>query len=179
MKDKLSALLDGDLDERTRGAVLDSMRHEPDLKARWDDYCLIGDVLRGENNGSTDFTARVMAGLEVEPTVLAPVRYAEKAGQGFVRSLMPIAASVMGVVAVGWVAHSLSSQPEGSVTLAGVGNTVRVETVSPVQAAASAQPMDPRREYVFMHQATTGGGPLSGAMQYVRTVSDTQGDLPR
>jgi len=70
MKDKLSALLDGDLDERVSGAVLDSMRHEPDLKARWDDYCLIGDVLRGESQGSTGFTARVMAGLELEPTVL-------------------------------------------------------------------------------------------------------------
>jgi len=83
----------------------------------------------------------------------------------------------MGVVAVGWVAHTLSSQPEGSVTLAGVGNAVRVENVAPVQVLA--QTMDPRREYVFMHQATTGGGPLSGAMQYVRTESDTQGDLRR
>lgn len=177
MKDKLSALLDGDLDERVSGAVLDSMRHEPDLKARWDDYCLIGDVLRGESQGSTGFTARVMAGLELEPTVLAPAPRVERKRGARARSLMPIAASVMGVVAVGWVAHTLSSQPEGSVTLAGVGNAVRVENVAPVQVLA--QTMDPRREYVFMHQATTGGGPLSGSMQYVRTVSDTQGDLRR
>lgn len=179
MKDKISALLDGDLDERACGAVLDSMRHEAGLKSQWDDYCLIGDVLRGENNGSIDFTARVMAGLEAEPTVLAPVRQTERREKPFIRALLPIAASVMGVVAVGWVAHSLSSQPEGSVTLAGVGSAVRVESAMPSPTAVLAQPMDPRREYVFMHQATTGGGPLSSAMQYVRTVSDTQGDLPR
>lgn len=179
MKDKLSALLDGDLDEHASGAVLDSMRHEPDLKARWDEYCLIGDMLRGENGGRTDFTARVMAGLEDEPTVLAPARQPDKNRQGLAGSLMPIAASIMGVMAVGWVAHTLSSQPEAGVSLAGVGNTVRLEAVAPVQAAALVQPMDPRREYVLMHQATTGGGPLSGAMQYVRTVSDTQGDRIR
>lgn len=180
MKDKISALLDGDLDECASGAVLDTMRHEPDLKARWDDYCLIGDVLRGENSGATDFTARVMAGLEIEPTVLAPMRQPEGSRQGFAaRSLMPIAASIMGVVAVGWVAHTLSSQPEVGVTLAGVSNTMRVEAIAPVQGVALAQSIDPRREYVLMHQATTGGGPLSGAMQYVRTVSETQGDRLR
>lgn len=179
MNDKISALLDGDLDVHSSKVVLDSMRNQPGLRASWDEYCLIGDLLRAERSGSVDFTARVMAGLEAEPTVLAPVRKPDGNDWGWVRSLLPIAASVMGVAVVGWVALSVTAQPQGSITLADTGNIVRVQSVVPAQAVVRAQPLDPRLEYVLMHQATTGGGPLSGAMQYVRTVSDTQGDLPR
>lgn len=176
MKDGMSAFFDGDLDQQASAQMLDSIRRDPRLAARWDDYCLIGDTLRGEHIGARDFTARVMAGLEDEPVVLSPMHARAVARPGIVRSLLPIAASVMGVLAVGWVAHTLSSQPSGSVSMAGVGGA-RVETVAlrpqPVAVPVSG---DAHREYVFVHQAMSGGGPLPGAIQYVRTVSLPQGE---
>ncbi len=176
MKDGMSAFFDGDLDQHASAQVLDSIRRDPKLAAKWDDYCLIGDALRGEHAGSQDFTARVMAGLEDEPVVLAPVHVRSQGRQGILRNLLPLAASVMGVLAVGWVAHTLSSQPSGGVSMAGVGGT-RVEAVAlQSQPVVSAVSGDGHREYVFVHQAMNGGGPLPGAIQYVRTVSAPQGE---
>ena len=95
MKDKVSALLDGDLDEQATRVVFDGLRRDPDLRRDWEAYCLIGDVLRGDRDGSDDFVARVMANLDSEPTVLAPRAAPESmTRQRMWQSLMPIAASV-------------------------------------------------------------------------------------
>jgi sigma-E factor negative regulatory protein RseA len=108
MKDKVSALLDGDLDDQCMRSGLRWRCARIVRCAEWGTYCLIGDTLRGDRAGSDDFVARVMAGLDGEPTVLAPRSAPSGATQrGLAHRLMPIAASVMGVAAVGLVAASL------------------------------------------------------------------------
>lgn len=107
MKDRLSALLDGDLDERSAHPVFESMRRDRSLRTDWEAYCLIGDVLRGERDGSAGFVGRVMANIVEEPTLLAPPVRGPAEGGRLWQSVMPLAASVMGVAAVGWVAHTL------------------------------------------------------------------------
>lgn len=196
MKDKLSALLDGDLDEHTSRVVLDAVCRDQRKRKDWDAYCLIGDTLRSEGQVSRDFISRVMAELDAEPTVLAPrtgtadgLRTGSQ-GQAaanekrFWAAMMPVAASVMGVAAVGWVAHTLYAPQAGPdmMTVAGSNPpaaTVRVAEmpqapIVPVAAATDRDAMN--RQYVFVHQATTGGGPIPGVVQYVRTVSDARGD---
>lgn len=182
MKDQLSALLDGDLDDSSSGAVFDSLRRDPAMRERWSTYCLIGDTIRGESAGSVDLSARVMEQIRVEPTLLAPAAIERQAGErgGRRPSLMSIAASVMGVVAVGWVAMSVYPEVDSGVGVA----SARLQAVEPVglQASvlASFDQSDPHRKYVFVHQAMNGGGPIPGALQYVRTVStDSAGDLGR
>ena len=174
MKDKVSALLDGDLDEQVSRAVFDGLRRDPGLRRDWEAYCLIGDVLRGDRDGSDDFVARVMANLDAEPTVLAPRVAPESiARQRMWQSLMPIAASVMGVAAVGLVAATLYQQEAPAPQLAAAAPTVKV-----VSASASIRPVaqpgsdDAMREYVFAHQGLSRGGPLPAGVQYVRTVAD-------
>ena len=71
MKDKVSALFDGDLDDQGMRAVFDGMRKDASLRKEWDTYCLIGDTLRGDSAGSSDFVSRVMVSLDDEPTLLA------------------------------------------------------------------------------------------------------------
>ena len=111
MKDKVSALFDGDLDDQGMRAVFDGMRKDASLRREWDTYCLIGDTLRGDAAGSGDFVSRVMASLDDEPTLLAPrAQPAAVTQRGLVHRLMPLAASVMGVAAVGLVAASLYRQ---------------------------------------------------------------------
>lgn len=185
MKDELSALLDNDLDDDASSRALDALRRVPDLRARWGAYCLIGDVLRGERGGSTDFTSRVMAEIRAEPTVLAPGVSAVDAdgarAGGALQPLFAVAASIMGVAAVGWVAMSMLGGQDTRPVIAGIEPAVQfVEQVAlPSSVVALTQQSDPHRKYVFVHQAMNGGGPIPGAVQYVRTVSADLGDARR
>ena len=178
MKDKLSALIDGDLDENTMRPVFDRLRRDDLLRKDWEAYCLIGDLIRGDRLGSVDFVGRVMAGLDAEPTVLAPAASAATVvRRSALQALMPIAASVMGVAAVGLVAATLYSQ-DAAVSPA----TVAVQRIAAQPLLAGSAPLgsqsagaqvhvdDPMREYVFAHQGVSGG-PMPAAVQYVRTVS--------
>lgn len=185
MKDELSALLDNDLDDGASSRALDALRRDPELRARWQGYCLIGDVLRGERDGSTDFTSRVMSEIRAEPTVLAPrasgVDNDTARTGGAMQSLFAVAASVMGVAAVGWVAVSMLGGQDSLPVSASIEPAVQlVEQVAlPSSVVAVSQQTDPHRKYVFVHQAMNGGGPIPGALQYVRTVSADLGDVRR
>ena len=174
MKEKVSALLDGALDEHASSRMLESLKRDGGLRREWENYCLIGDVLRDEQVLSSDFTSKVMLCLEDEPTVLAPA--SREVGGGWIRHFLPIAASVMGVAAVGWVAMVLNgSGPEGiqlarakvpAAVVAGADES-RIARV----AVASAEPSE--REYLFAHQAMAPSAAMPGVALYVRTVSDS------
>ena len=185
MKDELSALLDNDLDEATSARALDAVRRDPEQRDRWHTYCVIGDVLRGEREGSMDFTSRVMAEIRSEPTLLAPAARPEPAGRlasnGALQPLFAIAASVMGVAAVGWVAMSMLGNDQGSASIASLEPSVQFveQVVLQTPVLAVSDETDPHRKFVFVHQAMSGGGPIPGALQYVRTVSADLGDLRR
>ena len=178
MKDKLSALIDGDLDEQSMRPVFERLRRDEAFRKDWEAYCLIGDVIRGDRAGSGDFVGRVMAGLDAEPTVFAPAASrASSARRSAWQALLPIAASVMGVAAVGLVAATLYSQDTTApaavaVQRIAVQPLVASTTARPAVPAAQGQPAgdDPMREYVFAHQGVSGG-PMPAAVQYVRTVS--------
>ncbi|MDV7392833.1 RseA family anti-sigma factor, partial [Arthrospira platensis SPKY1] len=146
---------------------------------QWGAYCLIGDALRGDRLGSSDFVDRVMARLDEEPTVLAPRLAAGSSARRSVwQSLLPIAASVMGVAAVGLVAATLYSQDERAPTRL-VSEAAGVQVAGAPAALRGVQPVahDPHREYVFAHQGLSGAGPLPAGVQYVRTVSDQRQGL--
>lgn len=176
MKEKVSALLDGALDEPASERMLDTLKRDPALRRDWERYSLIGDVMRDEPVLSADFTSRLMAELEQEPTVLAPVRVENR--NNWVRHLMPIAASVMGAAAVGWVAMMLNGggatpAPTVAAVKAPVPAVAVVDpAVSARLASASAEPSE--REYLIAHQAMAPSAAMPGVAYYVRSVSDTR-----
>ena len=190
MKDRLSALLDGDLEEEAMKPVFDGLQRDPDLRQTWGAYCLIGDTLRGERGSSRDFVNRVLASLDDEPTVLAPQTrpVSSAANQAGWRSLMPIAASVMGVAAVGLVAASLYSGRDQQLGQAAVARSAVSQPatqvarliVPPAQVEHVQRTGDDvHREYVFAHQSVVGGGPVPAALQYVRSISNLREDAAR
>ncbi|HRP94925.1 MAG TPA: sigma-E factor negative regulatory protein [Rhodocyclaceae bacterium] len=184
MKDQLSALLDGDLDDQSSRTVVDSMCRDAALRDKWDKYCLIGDVLRGERAGAPDFASRVMERLHDEPTLLAPARRdgATADGEGRVRrAALPVAASVMGAAAVGMLAYTFYPRSDDAGMLTAAASRAQAVEASARQglAVVAGERQDSHREYVFVHQAMNGGGPIPGAVQYVRTVSDVRGDIRR
>lgn len=180
MKEKLSAFVDGELDAETTEAVMRSLGVAPDMRERWDAYCLIGDAMRGDAHGAQHLVSRVMAELDEEPTVLVPAAASEVRSKTFFgRSLMPVAASVMGVAAVGIVAFSMypagPAELEASPTFAEAEPTVTIAEVDSPAMSFASEALAPQREYLFVHQAMSGG-PIPGVVHYVRTVSEPRGE---
>ena len=66
----LSALLDGESDDDA--ASIGRVARDESLRARWNEYCLIGDAMRGMPRLAGRLPERVRATLADEPTVLAP-----------------------------------------------------------------------------------------------------------
>lgn len=176
MKEQVSALLDGETGETAVKPVLAALRQDEALRGHWEAYCLIGDVLRREQASLGEgFSARVMEALESEPTVLAPPRRPLREALKS-RSLMPVAASVMAVVAVGLVASSLYPQRAEMPQFA-EGMLAAQPVQEEVQRVASVANDDPHRNYMFAHQSMSGGGLIPGGVHYVRTVSDVRGEM--
>lgn len=175
MTEMISALLDGQVDDesQTRSAF-DVLRQDRNLRRKWGTYCLIGDVLRGEGKGGADFTAQVLSRLEAEPTVVAPVLRTSPSTPSrparVGRVVLPVAASVMGVTAVGWVMQSMTGGASPQVVAAKSTPPARES----LAVAAAGPQVDPLRSYVFAHQALAGAGSMPGVAQYVRTVSEVR-----
>jgi sigma-E factor negative regulatory protein RseA len=181
MNEKVSALLDGALDDLAATRMLDTLKRDGALRQEWDSYCLIGDALRDEPQLSTDFTASLMARLEDEPVILAPVHARERQAQPAVeeqtswfRHLMPVAASVMGVAVVGWAAMTFNQQgrdagQQMAARQAPLASQARNLTLASASAAETSE-----REYLFAHQAMAPSAAMPGAAQYVRTVADVR-----
>lgn len=72
--ERISALMDGELDESTRRVATDELLKKDKARNTWARYHLISDTLRQNLPAGIDrqFSSRVMAALDDEPTVLAP-----------------------------------------------------------------------------------------------------------
>jgi len=112
-----------------------------------------------------------MARLEEGPVLFVPSAQPKRIP---LRFALPLAAAVMGMAAVGWVALSLN-------------------TVQPVDMAAKPRPSSELaasavidktssgtlKEYLVAHQAHSPSGGIQGVAPYVRTVSEIrQGSRP-
>jgi sigma-E factor negative regulatory protein RseA len=75
-REQLSVWMDGELDPRDSTRITGAVADDPQLRAAWDRYHLIGDVLRGEpvSREVRSIADRVRENLRHEPTVLAPLK---------------------------------------------------------------------------------------------------------
>ena len=176
MKEKLSAMIDGDVDGATARALFIRLKHDKAFRDEWDAYCLLGDLIRGYAPPELEgFTERVMARIEKEPTVLVPagkknIDRTEVMRHRWHHRLLPLAASVMGVLAVGGV---LAVLPHDAPAPA-VASVQAIEIPGVVPVVYSAQGRA-RHDYMVAHQALAGG-PMPAAVYYVRTVSVPPGE---
>ena len=185
MKRKLSALVDNHLDEHAAHALFDALRKDADLRQTWDTYCLIGDVLHKEKIGiSTEFVAKVMSGIDEQPTLFAPtVRPLRRVEQTLWQRMLPIAASVMGFAAVGWVAGSLyadRSDTGGNALAVSAsadtqGQIVPASVLTVTNVARGEQRNSQDQTYLFAHRSMTGvGGVQSVGDEVVAEVEGRQ-----
>lgn len=113
MREQVSALLDGELDDVQMKSTLEALQDDSDLCQDWQIYHLIGDVMRGDGAGALSVAERVSAQLVDEPVlvpaVISPpheVKTVRHQGIAANRAWYSLAASVAGVAFVGWAAWS-------------------------------------------------------------------------
>lgn len=97
-EDALSAFLDGELSDEQARQVLRNLDIDSAARDKAWSYMAVGDALRGLHAAppSPHLTDRVMAALEQEPTVLAPMRKPSDR-----RATMWLAAAAIGAIAWG------------------------------------------------------------------------------
>lgn len=153
--EQLSALADGQLGDEQFSEVLTQVDAEPALRARWQAYHLVGDVLRsGAHAPCSDsnlFLARLQQRLAAEPVALVPApvsavvtgtRMLEAAnGPVFRWKLLAGVASVGAAAAIGWawIGGSGGGAVQAGAQLAqqqGGANSVLAVAVSPAAPGA-------------------------------------------
>ena len=158
--ERLSALMDGELDDHEVAGELASIKGDPRRETTWAAYHLIGDVLRRERVTADDFTVRIHVKLDHEPTVLAPRRPMRRSTR---RVVLPLAASLCGAAVVAWLALS--------------NNAILPPQKSPVPSdqIVDASESDAMSEYLMAHQQFSPSTARQGVVPYVRTVSVVDG----
>ncbi|HYL17510.1 MAG TPA: sigma-E factor negative regulatory protein [Burkholderiales bacterium] len=175
--EKISQLMDGELEGRECDLQLKRLKEDAALAQSWAAYHLIRDVLRDEACMNMDLARRVHERLEKEPTVIAPhTRLVARV----VRYTLPMAATVAGVAVVGWLALSFRPQIE----------SVGFMTAQAPQAAIQAPPPKPvertvlsangqMNDYLLAHQEFSPSSDLQGLAPYIRTVSNRDPETVR
>lgn len=158
--ERLSALMDGELDAAEVAQVLNDLRGNDEYRRQWQAYHLAGDALRGTTHLHVDVGLRVMDALVDEPVVLAPRRRLGTLLSS--QRTLALAASVAGVAVVTTLAWS--SRSGTSFQLLSKGPSVPVEAQVPAQLAGIDL-----QSYVIAHQAHAPSA--QGAVHYVKTVS--------
>ena len=174
--EKISALIDGELEGREAQQQFARLKQHHELAHCWATFHLIGDAMRGEGSLSQGFGERLTLRLVGEPTVLAP---RPVAGRRVVAYALSAAASLSAVALVGWMAlfnNPLAPQPE----LAQVPNTTPPAATPTPSAQLASVPSEGRmNEYLIAHQEFSPSTEIQGLAPYIRGVSSTRPDQGR
>ncbi len=158
MKNQLSALIDGEFDLEESEHILTALKVDGEMKEAWKHYHLIGDAMRGNLEGPTDCTAKIMRALEAEPTVLAVNKTVQAVVPVIEKQtnktpvIWSIAASVAAVMFVGLMVFELQLGEQNN--------------MSPVELATSV----PMEEYLQAHQSMAP----SSAAYYIQSANYTE-----
>ncbi|MCH6584487.1 MAG: sigma-E factor negative regulatory protein [Proteobacteria bacterium] len=169
MKSKISALMDGELDNADIADTIAQIKKTEELRNEWATYHLIGDTLRQPEVVPIDIASNVSKRLATEPTVLAPRPPTKHKGRVFALS---VAASMMTAVAVVvWMSMQTMDRPLKPIT-----------DKSVLQAAVQAEPTiisasipvpAQINDYLLAHGEFSPRTAMHGAVPYIRTVADS------
>jgi sigma-E factor negative regulatory protein RseA len=157
--ERISALMDGELDDHEVVGELKRLKNDPKLLSAWETYHAIGDALRGQGVVSAGFATGVRARLRAEPTVVAPKRPLRRVA----RIALPVAASMCGVALVAWLALYNEAFRIGQPTGFAAAPQPTREAAAPPAAGVN--------EYLLAHQQFSPRTDIQGVASYVHTVS--------
>ncbi len=161
--DKVSALMDGELDEHEARQVVLGLKDTGASRELWAAYHTIGDLIRGESLPTFDVSHRVAATLAAEPTILAPRRPVRMSRP--LAYALSAAASIAAVVVVGWMAFS------GNPAMRPL-DIARHTSGQPAPETLVSTPSDGQmNDYLLAHQGVSPGNRLHGVAPYIRTIA--------
>jgi sigma-E factor negative regulatory protein RseA len=167
--EKISALMDGELEEHQARQQFARMKENADLLHGWNTFHLIGDALRGERLLAADIAERLKERLALEPTVIAPRRRSLRRVTAY---MLSAAASLSAVALVGWIA--LFDSPLASRTEQAAAPAVPPQLVLPAPQLAGVPSDGTMNEYLIVHQEFSPSTALQGLAPYIRSVSSAQ-----
>jgi sigma-E factor negative regulatory protein RseA len=165
--ERVSALMDGEVDDADLGAQVRRTADGGELVHRWNTYHLIGECLRSEEFVKLDLTADIARALASEPTVLAPGRVLPVQPEQRVRTFaLSLAATVAGIGVVVWmVLGHQGTSVGGRVELAQSGALGSRAESTPASVDSDVN------DYLMAHQEYSPTAAMHGVASYVRTVS--------
>ncbi|HEU4353359.1 MAG TPA: sigma-E factor negative regulatory protein [Burkholderiales bacterium] len=167
MTEKLSALMDGELDDKSAAEVIQALGSDREAVRAWRTYQLISDAMRENRVLTAHFDARLAGRLAAEPTVLAPAALQEPSrAQSRTWFALSAAASLAGIALVGWMALAPQPQSIPAPTPAPVAQ-LQPETkpnIVPLPTTAN--------DYLLAHQGFSPRISLQGMAPYARTVAE-------
>ena len=171
MKERISAMMDGELERFEAAGALKALESGGEGRGTWRVYHLIGDAMRDTRMLSPGFADRVIAKLKNEPTVLAPVTSRVLASPT-ARRWSALAASLAAAAFVGWVAFLPGDEPAQAPQVA----TVLPAAAPNIQQAADTMvaPPDTADDYLLAHQGYSPRNSLLGVAPYVRVSGDAE-----
>jgi sigma-E factor negative regulatory protein RseA len=170
MKEKISALMDGELEGKAAAELIDELERGGEALDAWRTYHLVSDAMRDTQLLSAGFTDRVVQRLAAEPTVLAPKKLhfgAQQEPRRRFATPAAAAASLAAIGLVGWLAVAPQHQlaPPGT-PIAQVVQPA-LEAKKPVMVPLPTATPD----YLLAHQGFSPRISLQGMSAYARTVS--------
>jgi len=164
LPEKLSLLLDGELNKDESLKLLDLVETDPELKRRWRRYCVANAVLQEKSAIVPDkrFVERVSTAVAKEPTILAPPAKARIREKVVTRALAAVLAMVAVLVGKSFLEHSPT---DGA-------HLIAKAQQGTVLADGNASSMDPDfQDYLVLHNETAYLAGAQGMLPYARLVS--------
>jgi sigma-E factor negative regulatory protein RseA len=191
MQEKISALMDGELDADDASAVIEQFKNAEELREHWVAYHLISDALGQSEIKPLDITRRVNARLATEPAVStvssAPLpRPAAKRKPTAYAAAASIAAAVVG----GWIilqttqeanplrqnlADNKTSPSASAATVAPVATYPAIPAKASIAASAPAQIND----YLLAHRQFSPSTTMQGAVPFMRAAAEAHDNVRR
>lgn len=180
--ERISALMDGELDRDEVQRVVRGMKEQAELRAAWSTYHLIGDALRGERCPDTQVMQTVVASLALEPAILAPHRTFSESVRRLSLPSMAVAAAVAMVTWMGWQTQQGPSSPISSPVAELVLPVAAIPQPNPlaelIQPASFTSP-PPQIQlrtrtidaYLQAHHEFSPSKTMQGLASYARTVT--------
>ncbi len=171
--EKFSAYVDGE--ERTNSELLNRLRTDDTLRARWSRYHLIRDVMTNHYRGnvSLDIAASISEKLASEPTILSPRR------RSIVDVTRTLGRQAMGYALAATVAGvSVFTVQQYSISRQGGGEMVAIAKASPenlsnMTVAENSDVQNKLSAYLVTHNEYSTSSRMQGMMPYMRLVSQT------
>ncbi len=173
-RERISAMMDGELEGRDREIAIKDIEIDPDTKGSWQRYHMIGDTMRNTLPASVkpDLASRLNEMLEQEPTILAPKRKKKFNPSSYIKPLagLAVAASVTAVAVVSFQGGNQQAPGlEASAPLASnaIPETVRTVKFESVENTIEANQLNP---YILNHNQFNSRMGVQGVSPQARLV---------